>query len=380
MIHCGIYSSRIIQVMELTNWAEIDLSAIYQNVKTLAKIVNVPMMGVIKADAYGFGAVKVAQIETKAGVSAFACARVEEGLLLRKEGITLPILIFAVSQSDEIDAAIKNNLILSINNFDMVDLIEARCECVRTPIEVHLKIDTGMGRFGIFPEEVPAMLEKLKNCPCLHLDGIYSHYALIDDDPDDPFNQLQHERFEKALQSCRDVGCTPRWIHFSNSAAALECPLTRYNLVRIGSAFFGSNPFYYKSFPSYLKRVITWKARLISVRLLPAGYGIGYGQTYHLTQDSWVGAVAAGYGDGFLRNPNNEVLICGMRFPVIGKVCTDVSMIKLPEKFGAGEEVVLLGKQGNESISIEDLASRWAVSRAGVTTGMTSRVKRIYIE
>jgi alanine racemase len=362
-----------------STWLEIDLNAIRENCRSCMEITGTPMMAVVKANAYGYGAVDVARIANEVGVDSFAVARVQEGLTLLENGIKKDILVFHAFSQEEIDAAVSNRLVLSLNGIEMLPKIECSSRKFQIPARIHIKVDTGMGRFGVFPEEIPSLAEAAMATGCIQIEGIYSHYANIDDDPDSPLNVIQKERFEKSLDLLRSINIYPAKIHCSNSAAALNTPSSRYNLVRIGCALLGVNPFYYEPFPSYLQRALVWKTRLVSVRKLPAGYGIGYGQHYHLAEDSWIGVIPVGYGDGFRRMHDNVVLIGGKKIPVVGSVCTDACMVLLPDYFPIGEEVILLGKQGSESIEVEDLAERWHTTRADVTTGITDRVDRIYL-
>ena len=336
-------------------------------------------MAVVKANAYGFGAAVIAVAEEETGIEAFATARVSEAMVLKNAGITKDILIFNAFSQAEIDIAVENGFLLSLNNFEMITKIQTAARQFQKKVRIHLKVDTGMGRFGVFPEEIPLLAKMALDAGCIEIDGIFSHYASIDDDPECSFNAVQRKRFEDALDLLRETGVEPNRIHCSNSAGALNTPLTRYNMVRIGSALLGLNPYYYAAFPDFLRRTLTWKTQLVSVRKLPAGYGISYGQNYHLNEDAWVGVIPVGYGDGFRRVKNNEVLIGGKRVPVIGNVCTDASMVLLPQFFPTGEEVILIGRQGSESIEIEDLAKRWNTARADVTSGITGRVARRYL-
>lgn len=336
-------------------------------------------MAVVKANAYGFGAAVIAMAEAETGIEAFATARVSEAMTLKDAGITKDILVFNAFSQTEIDIAAEKGFLLSLNNFDMIPKIQNAAQRFRKKVRIHLKVDTGMGRFGVFPEEIPLLAKTALDTGRIKIDGIFSHYARIDDDPKCPFNALQRQRFEHALSLLRGIGVEPNRIHCSNSAGALNTPLTRYNMVRIGSALLGLNPYYYAAYPDFLKRTLTWKTQLVSVRKLPVGYGISYGQNYHLQENAWVGVIPVGYGDGFRRVNNNEVLIGGKRVPVIGNVCTDACMVLLPQFYPAGEEVILIGRQESESIEIEDLAKRWNTARADVTSGITGRVARRYL-
>lgn len=358
---------------------EINLSAIRHNCKVCIETAGVPVMAVIKANAYGFGAIPVARACVEAGISSFAVARLAEGLELREAGFAQDILIFALMNTEEFEQAVAAGLTVSLNQIEQIETLENLALRIGYAPKIHLKIDTGMSRFGFLPEELPEVIERIRKARAIQIEGVYSHYANIDDDPEDALNTLQKKRFDSALSLLKNAGIRPRWIHFTNSAAVFNSPESHYTLIRIGNGLLGVNPFYYQDFPPYLEKALTWTTQLISVRKIPAGAGVGYAQHETLATDSWIGVVPVGYGDGYRRVPGNEVLIRGKRVPVIGSVCTDVMMVKLPEKMEAGEEVVLIGRQGDESIDIEMLADRWLTARADVTSGISERVTRTYV-
>jgi alanine racemase len=369
----------IMKRQKYTNWLEIDLNSVEHNTLEVINRVGVPLMAVVKADAYGFGAIEIARTVLRGGASQLAVARVGEALALRQAGIIQPILVFGPASYAEIDHAIENQITLTLHDHEGLKLIKARTEVKSNQLEVHIKIDTGMGRLGVFPEDTAQLALAALNSDLIKIKGVYSHFAMIDSNPDHPLNTLQLSRFKNALFALKQVGIDPGQVHFSNSASALACADSRFNLVRMGSAFVGICPFYYEPFPSYLERVMTWKATLASCRQLPAGWGISYGQKIVLTEDTWVGVVPVGYADGYRRLPGNEVLIRGTRVPVLGNICADMLMVRLPGPIDVGEEIVLLGDQGAESIQIEDLATRWNTTQADVTASINKRIPRIYI-
>lgn len=359
---------------------DVDLMAVRRNCAYYRRIAGVPLMAVVKADMYGIGAIPVARACAEAGVTAFAVARVDEALALRAAGRSEMILVFCAMDEKEIEAALTADCSLSLFSKEQLVVIRVVAGRLGKAARVHLKIDTGMGRFGFFPEALPNVLFGLRGDPLVTVEGIYSHYANIDDDPDDDFNGIQYRRFEAALSVSEQLGFCPAFVHFSNSAATLNAPRSRYSMVRVGNALIGVNPFYYREAPAEIESVLIWRTKLVSVRFLPKGQGIGYGQRAHLTEDSWVGVVPVGYGDGFIRAEPNEVLIEGARCPVIGSVCTDVSMVLLPHEMTVGTEVILLGASGAERISVADLARRRGTTRAAVTCGITGRVRRNYLD
>ncbi len=337
-------------------------------------------MAVIKANAYGFGAVPIAEACLRGGAASFAVARLAEGIELREGGICEDVLVFTLMNEEELETAAAYSLSIPLNRFWQIEALNNIALKNGCSPKIHLKIDSGMSRFGFLPSEVPALIAALKNAPALELEGVFSHYANIDDDSADPMNTLQKHRFDDALAQLAAAGISPRWVHFTNSAALFNAPDSRYSLARIGNGLLGVNPFYYEDFPPFLEKTLVWKTKLVSVRKIPAGAGVGYAQHEQMDTDSWIGVVPVGYGDGYRRTPANEVLIHGARVPVIGSVCTDVMMVILPdETYETGDEVVLIGKQGAAEITIEELAVRWHTARADVTAGISARVQRVYL-
>jgi alanine racemase len=360
-------------------WLEINLAAVAQNTRHVCKLAGVPLMAVVKANAYGYGAVEISQTVLAAGARWLAVARVGEGLALRQSGIEAPILVFGMATPSEVDQAIAQNLTLTLPGKEAAELFSARAKELGRSVHVHLKVDTGMGRFGVLAEHVSGLAEYAASLGGIELEGLYSHFAMVDSQPDHPLTGVQMQRFEQALNALEAGGWKLPWVHCSNSAAVFGYRASRFTMMRAGSAMLGIRPFYYLPFPSELSRVISWKAQLASCKQLPAGWGIGYGQDYTTQGDEWIGVIPVGYGDGFRRCKTNEVLVDGLRAPVVGRVCVDLAMIRLPKFYPMGTEVVLLGQQGTEAIYTEDLADRWNTSQADVTANINPRVTRVYI-
>lgn len=358
---------------------KINLDILAGNAGRLKQTVGVPIMAVIKDDAYGMGAIPMAHLLIDSGISYFAVVNTLEALQLREAGISQPILVFNAFSEEEIAACIENGLTLSLNRFEMIRPIEEACRQTGRSARVHLKIDTGMGRFGVFEQDAAELGRAALAGGCMMIEGVYSHFANIEDNPDDPFNEIQLGRFHMALQTLAEAGIHPQWVHMANSAGSLSCPAARFNMVRMGAGLLGANPFYYAPCPAEIDPALTWSCHLVSVRHMPAGWAIGYGQTYRLNTDAWIGVIPVGYAQGFRRSRKNSVLIRGEELPLIGSVCTDACFVLLPQQFEPGEDVVLLGRQGKSEISIDELAVRWGISRADVTTGISQRVERIYI-
>jgi alanine racemase len=246
---------------------------------------------------------------------------------------------------------------------------------------VHVKLDTGMGRLGIAAADGPAFVRGLHGLDGLEVDGLFTHLATSDlADQASTLDQLA--RFEAALEALSAAGLRPRWVHAANSAAVLRQPGARYDLVRSGIALYGLDPSSDVPCPAGFTPALTWKARVVQVKTLPAGHGVSYGAEYVTTGLETVAVVAAGYADGYRRVPENvnEVLVGGRRAPVRGRVCMDQVVVGVSGIPGVrvGDEAVLLGRQGAETITAEDLARRWGTINYDVTSGIMARVERVY--
>lgn len=360
-------------------WIEINLTAIEHNTRLTADWAGVALMGVMKDDGYGHGAVEVARafLGASAASVALAVARVSEGLALRAAGIDAPTLVLTGATPGEIDAALAAGLDLPLPDADAAGQIAARARAQGRTAKVHLKIDTGMGRFGVLAEDAPALARHAQALGGLEIAGIFSHFALAGDDH--AFTGLQLARFRAALAGVRAAGVEPRWVHLANTMGIIHERDSFFNMVRAGGILYGQGmgpgP---APFTAQLRRAFTWKAQLMSCRKLPAGWGVSYMQEYHTAGEEWIGVVPVGYGDGYQRVPGSQALVNGRRVPVVGRICMDLLMLRLPEYTPPGTEVVLVGRQGQEEILQEELQALWRSSFSAVTLAHP-RVPRVYV-
>ncbi|MCJ7622178.1 MAG: alanine racemase [Anaerolineaceae bacterium] len=359
-------------------WININLSAIENNTKYVLKKTGVDVMAVVKTNAYGYGAVEVSKTALKAGATWLAVVRCEEISRLRDAGINAPIMVFGGATPGEVDLAIEQDATLPVYDLELAQVFSRRAQELGKRLRVHVKVDTGLGRFGVFPDDALDFTRRVLEMPGLVLDGIFSHFAVADVNGH-PLTALQIRRFKGAVQSLNEAGIFPRWVHLANSPGILHQPQAYFNLVRAGGVLFGLGDVEdERGFPSNLQPAFTWKAQLMSCKRFPAGWKIGYGQTYETSEGEVIGVVPVGHGDGFLRNPGNEVLVDGRKVPVVGKVCMDQSMISLPKMYPLGTEVVLVGEQGDERITPQEVARRWGSSTTAATN-INQRVPRVYI-
>jgi alanine racemase len=345
------------------------------------------MMAVLKANAYGHGAVACARAAASAGVEMIAVALVEEGLELREAGVKTPILVLGGLYEGAEEVMVETDLTPVLFRPDQIEAFALAARAQRTRLDFHLKLDTGMGRIGARVEELPGLLRALADAPELHADGILSHFANADD-ADQEMNERQLDRFRRALALLSGAGLSPRWRHLSNSAGVLGLPGAHdgelCNLVRPGLVLFGESPAERLREAAPLEPVLTWKTQVLHVKAVKAGTPVSYGGRWCATRDSLIATLPVGYADGYPRKLTNcgEVLIRGQRAPVAGTVCMDACMVDVTQVPGAqrGDEVVLLGRQGSERIGAGELAARAGTIPYEIFTGISARVPRLLAE
>ncbi|HEY60852.1 MAG TPA: alanine racemase [Anaerolineae bacterium] len=360
-------------------WLEIDLGAIESNYKELQKIACKPVMPVIKANAYGHGLEETAKKLDRIGVEWCGVARIEEALLLRDLGIGMKILVLGYTSPLRIHDALRESISLAVYDFSVAKAYSNQVKGSNHPLRLHAKIDTGMGRLGIPSEDAVRFIELIKNTQGFELEGCFTHFACADEQ-ENPLTDEQLARFEKILNELDTLGIRPSIVHAANSAATLYHSNARFDMVRCGIALYGLPPSSSKPLPTSFTPVMSWKTRLISLKNLPKGHGVSYGVKYHTSRDERIGVIAAGYGDGLRRRPGNHMLLRGKRVPVVGNVCMDQCMLQLDNVPEAqiGDEVVLIGNQGEEEITVTDIANDWGTINYEVTCGMAARMPRRY--
>jgi len=367
-------------------WAEIDLAALERNLRLIRASLpsHIRYVAVVKADAYGHGLQQIAGRLMHAGADLFAVANVTEAAHLRELGPGWPILILGPLLPDEDRYVAGYDLAVTVSTDDEVARFEAAGRAAGRPIPVHLKIDTGMGRLGVWHEEAPAMARRISGSPHLRLAGVFTHFA--SPDVDNLFTEEQRGRFLAALEACGLAGLPPGelLVHADNSAG-LETMHGRspFNAVRIGLLQFGVLP-HPGSLLSQVRTepVFSFRTRVGIVKRLPAGTTVSYGRTRRLERDSRVAVLCAGYGDGIPRSVSNRasVLIGGVRCPVLGRVTMDQTVVDTTDAgaVACGDEAVIIGRQGADEISVGEF-SRWADTIPWETLCLvTKRVPRVY--
>ena len=357
----------------------IDLSVIEENMRAIRASVSpsAGIMAVVKADAYGHGAAEAAEAAVRGGADMLAVASTAEGRQLREHGIRLPILVLgAVTETDVVEG-VKYDLIQTVCSAEMVRLCEKAASILQKQTEVHLKIDSGMGRIGVRTEkERDSVLAALAACGNVTLTGVFTHFSDADGDE----NGIQYTR-EQFLRFTDMIRPLPDGIirHCSNSAAIHRFPEMALDMVRAGISLYGYPPV---STSVSLRPCMTWTADISYIKELPAGEYVSYGRTFHANKTVRVATITCGYGDGYFRKAGSDgyVLIRGQRAKIIGRVCMDQMMADISGIDGvtAGEQAVLIGKDGDEEITAEDIA-KWAGTISyEVLLSVGSRVDRVF--
>ena len=368
----------------VVTWAEIDLSAIEYNINAFKKHIDphVEVIAVVKANAYGHGAVQVAKTALSCGASRLAVHRAIEGVELRQAGIEAPVLIMGYTPPDGAKLIVKNNLTPSLITYELAQALSTQAQALGRSIPVHIKVDTGMGRYGLQPNEVTPFAESLGGLPGLSLEGLFTHFSTAD--ALDQSNTLaQLAVFKDVVATLETKGIHVPLVHAANSAAAMRFPQAQFNAIRLGLAMYGMNPSDEWAPVFEIHPALALKSCISRVCRLPAGTGISYGRTFVTPEDMEVGLVPVGYGDGFHRILSNRatVLVHGKRAKLLGRVCMDQFVIDLRGILNVqqDDEVILIGSQGQERISAEEVAGLADTINYEVTTSLLPRVRRVYL-
>ncbi|MEH7482476.1 alanine racemase [Neobacillus drentensis] len=360
-------------------WAEIDLDCILANVASVKKHLpqGVNMIAVVKANAYGHGDIQVAETALEAGAAYLAVAFMDEAIALRKKGITAPILVLGATRPEDVQVAANFNITLTV--FQKEWLQEA-IKHLKTEdrISFHIKVDTGMGRIGVRSlPELTAIEQIISENDQFILEGIYTHFATADE-LDETYFRQQLALFDSMANGLKEQ---PKYIHSSNSAAALRYPSAYFNAVRIGIAMYGLTPSLEmeSEIPFPLREAFSLRSRLVHVKKLQKGEKVSYGATYETGEEEWIGTIPIGYADGWIRKlQGQEVLIKGTRSPIVGRICMDQCMIRLPNHVPIGTTVTLIGGDEDQFISVNEIAQKLDTINYEVPCIIANRVPRLY--
>lgn len=361
----------------MLNWLEIDRRVLQSNMTKLRKWLGqeVKVMAVVKANAYGHGLVPVAEAFARGGADYFAVANLEEAIALRKAGIRLPILVLGYIEAEGIHELFEYDVIPSIYNLEIARTISHLAQRHGKPIRVHVKIDTGMHRLGFFPGEFLELLPELGHLPGIEVEAIYSHFANV---PDREYSEQQYRSMMDVLFRLQRLKSKIPMVHMANSQATFLFSKARFDMVRVGRVLYGSTAYADDLLPS-----LSFKTRVGSIKVLPKGVCVGYGSTYTTSKETRVAVLSVGYADGYGRHLSNKgvVLVRGRRCPVIGRICMNQTMVDVTVMgdLRAGEEVVLVGEQAEDRVTIEEIAAKMETTAYEVMARIPEHVPRIYL-
>ncbi|TDL30497.1 alanine racemase [Jeotgalibacillus sp. S-D1] len=359
-------------------WVEVDLDAIQHNIQQIAGQIglDVAIMAVVKANAYGHGYLPVARTALASGATHLAVAFIDEALFLRKQGITAPIMVLGASRPEDAGIAAANEIQLTVYSKEWV--VQAVPHIQNKPLLIHVKCDTGMGRIGLkTADELREIEQEAARHDTIKIEGIYTHFATADE-TDTRYADEQAERFRKLIDHMK---VKPPLIHASNSAAALMRRDSFFSIIRFGISMYGLSPSneIADKLPARLTPALSFHSTVVHVKKVEPGEKISYGSTYEAAGQEWIGTLPVGYADGWIRKMQGfEVLIDGKRVPIVGRVCMDQCMIRMPENYPVGTKVTLIGRQNGDAILIDEVADHLETINYEVACAIAARVPRIY--
>ena len=367
-------------------WAEVDLHALRENLAWIRHRVGpkVRIMTVVKADAYGHGLKQIAALLMQSGTDIFGVANLAEAHVIRNVGKGWPILMLGACLPDEVERAVQDNVMPTISMPAEAELFSKVATKLNATVRAHVKVDTGMGRLGVAPDQASKLIRRVQGLASLKVEGIYTHYASAEDDA--AYSRVQRECFQELLARLADDGIRIPLVHANNSGALLHEPDTMFHLVRPGLLVYGVLPPGQRrmasTLHSHLRPALSLKCRVSLVKEIPRGTSLSYGRAFIAQRRMRVATLTAGYGDGYLRAASNraQVLVGGKRCSVLGRVTMDQMMVDVSRvpTVRPGDEAVLIGRQGGDEITAGELAAWCATVPWEVLTAISYRVPRIY--
>lgn len=379
----------------MTTWAEVNLTAIKSNARAIQKFIRrsgenfcpVNLIAVLKADAYGHGAIPVAQT-LRDVTEMFAVATVEEAIELRDAGIEKPILVLFNAAADEAEEIVRNQLVPSVCESTLCKKLSYVARTLNQNVRVHVDVDTGMNRGGVRYTDAARFVQWLTSLCGIVVEGLFTHFATAGE-TDKSYAQLQLARFKSVISELSQLNLRPPMVHAANSAATLTLPEAHFDAVRVGLSLFGIHPIPDHSATgapcaTRLRPSLSWKSRVIYVHEAGSGESVGYGRTYKTNRPMRLATLRVGYADGYTRSLSNqgEALIGGIRRRSAGEICMDETVFEIdsPGNVSIGDEAVLIGMQGTEEITADQVAVRAGTIAYEIFTGIGNRVRRVYVE
>lgn len=360
----------------------VDLDALTHNLHALHTHTGVPVMGIVKANAYGHGLVPVALHLEAQGIAQLGVAFVEEGLALRRAGVKAPILVLGGIHAPQVTRFLIHDLEVTVSSIDKLRQVEQAAESIGRKAVIHLKIDTGMERIGVHSESAAAFIEEAVASPWCTVKGVYSHLA-CSDDPSSAMTAEQLQRFLAACSHFERIGAPMPLRHLANSGGVLHFPETWLDMVRPGIALYGVMPDPASRATVALKPALSLVSSVVYFKVVKAGRTVSYGATWTAEADTRVITLPIGYGDGYPRalSSRGQVLVRGQRHPIVGRICMDQFMVDIGPSGTAynGDEVVLIGRQGDAAIDCEAVAQAAGTIPYEILTGLNQRIPREYL-
>jgi alanine racemase len=369
-------------------YVEVSLDALHHNIMAFRQALprETAIMAVVKADAYGHGAVEVAKQAISSGAEYLAVAFLDEALELRQAGIEAPILALGYTPPEGLELARRHRITITAYSEEVLEAMERLSPASQGQpnLQVHVKLDTGMGRIGLHREdEAIRFIERVLALPGVRLEGLFTHYAKADE-KDKTYTMEQHRKFTRVVRHFAERGITFRYIHAGNSATAIDTPELAYNMVRLGISMYGLYPSDEVNRRKIeLRPVLSLKTGIVHLKSLPPNSGVSYGTIYRTQTDEVIATLPIGYADGFSRilTQKAEALVRGRRVPIVGRICMDQCManVSAVPDVRQRDEVVLIGRQGDETITADDVARQLGTINYEVTCMISHRVPRVYV-
>lgn len=374
-------------------WIEIDRSALSHNIRQFRGLIGKKrrLLATVKANAYGHGIFEVSEISLREGADWLGVHSIDEGIFLRKKKVSCPILVLGYVSNEDLAQAIENDLRLTVYNRETIERLARLVPRVRTKIRLHVKVETGTHRQGIPEDDLLSFVKNIQEHPGLILEGISSHFANIEDTTDHSYARYQLENFNRICRKLEEIGVGIPVKHIACTAATILFPETYFDMVRIGIGLYGlwpSRETYLSCIlqnrkPIQLKPVLSWKTRIAQIKSIPKGAYVGYGGTFRTTRETKLAVLPLGYFDGYSRAFSNMsfVIIKGQRAPVRGRVAMNFIMADVTDipDVRVEDVVVLLGKDGSESVAADDLAALAGTIHYEIVTGINPLIPRIVV-
>lgn len=369
--------------MNLT-WVEVNLDAISHNINQIKGLVESKgskLLAVIKDNAYGHGAIEVAKLANKIPVHKLGVATLVEAIELRQSGVNSPILVLGTTFPDHAEEIIKNDITQTVCDLKICKKLSETAKKLHKRAKVHIKVDTGMGRIGIHYKDAFNFIKAVKQFPEIDMEGIFTHFAVAD--IEESYTNLQIERFQSVISNIEKSNIYIPIKHTANSSSIMNFPASYFDMVRPGIAIYGIYPCQNPKIKIELKPALSLKTKVVYIKELPQGESISYGRTYITKRNTKIATIAIGYGHGLSRKLSNtgEVIIRGKKAPIIGTICMDQSLCDIThiQDVSVGDEVVVIGRQGNEEITVGDLADKIGTIPYEVLCNINERIPRLYL-